>query len=53
MTSNEVLDGDIPHNRNVLVVDTQGMHPGSDVSELLLDHGNQGRDGDHGSLRGI
>ena len=41
MTSSEVLDGDIPNNRNVVVVDTQGMHPGSDVSELLLDHGNR------------
>ena len=41
MTAQDVLDGNIPSNRNVVVVDTQGVHSGSDVSEVLLDHGNR------------
>ena len=40
-TAHEVLSGDVPQNRNVLVVDTRGLHPGSDVSEVLLDNGNR------------
>ncbi len=41
MTAKEVLDGDVPANCSVVVVDTRGLHPGSDVSEILLDHGNR------------
>ena len=41
MTAKEVLDGDAPRNRSVVVVDTRGLHPGSDVSEILLDNGNR------------
>ena len=41
MTAPQVLNGDIPRDSSVLVVDTQGVHAGSDVSELLLDRGNR------------
>ncbi len=41
MTAQEVLDGDAPSNCSVVVVDTRGLHPGSDVSEVLLDNGNR------------
>lgn len=41
MTAQEVLDGDVPANCSVVVVDTRGLHPGSDVSEILLDNGNR------------
>ena len=41
MTAKDVLDGDVPANCSVVVVDTRGLHPGSDVSEILLDHGNR------------
>ena len=40
-TAQDVLNGDLPENRNVIVVDTRGLHPGSDVSEILLDNGNR------------
>lgn len=41
MTARDVLDGDVPRHRNVVVIDTRGLHPGSDVSEILLDNGNR------------
>ena len=41
LTARDVLAGDAPRNLNVVVVDTQGLHPGSDVSEVLLDLGNR------------
>lgn len=41
MTAQNVLDGDVPGNCSVVVVDTRGLHPGADVSEVLLDNGNR------------
>ena len=41
MTAKDVLDGDSPANCSIVVVDTRGLHPGADVSEVLLDNGNR------------
>ena len=41
VSARDVLDGTVDIGENVVVVDTQGLHPGTDVAELLADQGKK------------
>ncbi len=41
VSARDVLEGNVDLGEKVVVVDTQGLHPGTDVAELLADQGKK------------